>query len=232
MPWISPPFLLPWGLTCPVACLYDTMHRSLLILTLLYFAVSAPPASAQEWTGALKLGGIVSTFSGDTDTTFDPRLGWAGGGALGYDFGTGLVILPELLYVVQGAHFDDVVQDANLPVRVEFSISYAQLPLLIMYRFERRGTLNPKIYAGPMVGYKLDATRQLRAQDGGPTFTEEDPSIQNTDYGVVAGAGIERNWDVQRLSVEVRGLWGLTNLRDVEPALYHRGVALMVGITF
>lgn len=202
--------------------------RSLILSALLLLLLPSFSVQAQQWTGTLKVGAVASTLSGDTDTSFDPRVGWAGGGGLGYDFGTGLIIMPELLYALQGAHADDQV--GEVPVRVRLTVSYAQIPLLIMYRFQGRRPIYPKIFAGPMWSYKLDARERIRARDG--EINQENASIQSTDYGVVAGAGVETDWDVQRLTFEVRGFWGLSNVREAEPALHNRGLAFLFGLTF
>ncbi|MDX1548342.1 MAG: porin family protein [Rhodothermales bacterium] len=198
-------------------------------LPLLALLLAPRPAAAQEWTGGLKLGGTVTTLSGDAASELDPRTGWAGGFSLGYDFGTGLVVRPEVIYAVKGAYADLDVD--GIPVRARSTISYAEIPLLVSYRYPH-GTLHPVVYAGPMAAFKLDATIRFRARGSDREQTEQDDSVQGFDYGAVVGTGLE--WDVggQRLSIEVRGSFGRANVREAEPPLRNTGAMLLVGVLF
>ncbi len=198
------------------------------------------PAQAQQLTGALKIGGAVTNLSGKSNATFDPRAGLAGGVALGYDFGNGLLVQPEVLYVVKGAYADTEVdffpddgQDVLVPIRARFDLTYLEVPVLVVYRFAGRGGLQPKVFAGPSIAFKLDARVRFRARGGtGPTQTEEDDTVESIDYGAVLGAGAEFVVGSQRLSFEARALLGQANVRMADPALHNVGVVFLVGIIF
>ncbi len=200
----------------------------------------ALPARAQQVTGALKIGGAVTSLSGGSGSTFDPRGGLAGGVALGYDFGNGLIVQPEVLYVIKGAYantevdfFPDDENDVLVPIRARFDLTYLEFPLLVTYRFTTRGALQPKLFAGPSVAFKLDARVRFRARGGtGPTQTEEDDTVENVDYGGVVGAGAEFVVGSQRLSLEARALLGQANVRMANPALHNVGVVFLLGIVF
>ena len=204
-------------------------RHGLFSFVFLLFIAGAPPALAQEWTGNLKVGASITTFTGDTPTTFDPRVGWAGGFALGYDFGNGFVVQPEVLYVTRGASFDSALE--GVPIRVHSRVSYAKIPVLVMYRLQR-GTIHPKIFAGPLLASRLDAVINYRTEGSSQTQQEADNSLDDYDYGGLIGAGADVDWSGQRLSLEVRATFGLANLRTSEPALYHRGVLVLIGFVF
>lgn len=199
------------------------------LFVFLLLAALAGPVQAQQWIGNLKVGAAIATFTGDTATSFDPRVGWAGGFALGYDFGSGFILQPELLYVTRGAAFDSELD--GVPVRVHSRISYAEIPLLVMYRLQR-GTIHPKLFVGPQFSTRLDAVINYRVEGSNQSLQETDNSLEKYDYGGLIGAGADVDWSGQRMSIEARFTFGLVNMREDEPALYHRGVLVLVGFVF
>lgn len=209
------------------------MHKLLLPYGVFLTVLLAPPAAAQQWTGSIKVGGAVTTFTGDSNADFRRRAGIAGGLALGYDFGSGFILQPELLYVLKGAVTDRVLvtdQGTEVNEELRWSISYADLSLLFMYRYEGRGTWHPKVFAGPTLGRRLDATVRSRTDD--LTQTSTDDTIEDSDTGVTIGAGVETDMGAQRVSFEVRGAFGRSNVRGVEPALHNTGVLFLIGLVF
>ncbi len=200
----------------------------------------ALPARAQQVTGALKIGGAVTSLSGGSGSTFDPRGGLAGGVALGYDFGNGLLFQGELLYVIKGAYADTELVVGSIDgipvtqdIRARFDLTYLDVPLLLVYRFDRRRGPMPRVFVGPSVAFKLDARVRFRVRGSdGPTQSEEDDSIEGIEYGAVAGAGAEFFVGSQRVSFDVRALLGQSNVRNAEPELNNVGVAFFVGIIF
>lgn len=201
--------------------------------------VVALPVAAQEYVAAIKLGGAVTTLSGESDTSFDPHGGLAGGAAVGYDFGNGFLFQAEFLYVRKGVYADTELEFTDLegnpiartPIRARFDLSYLELPLLAVYRFEN-ARLEPKLFVGPYVAYKLNAVVKYRALSGGPTQSEPDDSVEDFDYGAIAGVGTDFFVSGQRLSIDVRALFGQGNVRQSDPPLKFVGGALMLGIVF
>jgi hypothetical protein len=213
------------------------MQRLLFSLVLAASLFMVIPVAAQQYIGAIKFGGTVTNLSGDTDTAFDPRTGLTGGVAVGYDFGNGFLVQPEILYVRKGAYADTFVESFDgdiivpIPVRARFDLTYLEVPLLAVYRFEGRG-LEPKIFAGPYVAYKLNALVELRPLAGGPSQSEQDDTVENFDFGGVAGVGTDFFVSGQRLSIDARAMFGQGNVRQAEPPLKLVGGVLMIGIVF
>ncbi|HMB90429.1 MAG TPA: porin family protein [Rhodothermales bacterium] len=197
------------------------------------------PVAAQEYVAAIKMGVAVTNFSGETDASLDPHAGLTGGAAIGYDFGNGFLLQPEILYVRKGAYADTELEFtdlegnpiANTPVRARFDLTYLEVPLLAVYRFEGR-SLEPKLFAGPYVAYKLNAVVEYRALAGGPTQSEEDDSVENFDYGAIAGVGTDFFIEAQRFSIDARAIFGQGNVRQADPPLKLVGGVLMIGIVF
>lgn len=199
----------------------------------------ALPVIAQEYVAAIKIGGAVTTFSGETNASIDPHAGLTGGAAIGYDFGNGFLFQSEILYVRKGAYADTELTFTDLegnviaqtPVRARFDLTYLEVPLLAVYRFEGR-SLEPKLFAGPYVAYNLNAVVEYRALAGGPSQSEQDDSAETFDYGAIAGVGTDFFVGGQRLSIDARALFGQGNVRQADPPLKLIGGVLMLGIVF
>ncbi len=198
----------------------------------------AAPARAQRWIGSIKIGSAITTFNGDLssgDTNWDPRVGLAAGGALGYDFGNGFVPQIEATYVRQGASTDVVF--GGVPTRLRSNLTYLSVPLLLQYRFDTGGYVHPRIFAGPMVAFQLDAGITLRAKESDVELNEQDDSIEDRDFGAVAGAALEIDVASQRLSLEARLSFGLTDISKPnedgrDTTLKNQGIVFLIGFVF
>ena len=214
------------------------MRRLLLpCLAFLLVLTVATEAHAQRWVGALKAGSAVTQFSGETLTSveFDPSVGLVGGVAVGFDFGTGLAILPEILYVKKGAYFDVLLGET--PTRIRSDLTYLEVPVLAQYRFETSGYVHPKFFTGPMVAFMLDSRIEFQPEGSDLVQEEEDGSIESTDFGAVVGAGVEVELSDQRLSFEARASFGMADITkpDVDqrdPSLRNTGIVFLVGVVF
>lgn len=213
----------------------------LLLLTL---AVTLPAAA--QVTGNLKMGVTAMTITGEAALDFEARVGWGGGAAVGYDFGNGLQLLGEALYIVKGAtaqtnaavlsELRDLPPAAgaeDVAVALTWNLTYVELPLLAVYRFDVPLRVQPKVFAGPSLAYKLSSRVHFESESaGGTRFSEEDESVQQTDFGAVVGGGVEFAFGTERLTVDLRALLGRANIRKREPALRNTGVGLFVGLVF
>ncbi|NBC18678.1 MAG: outer membrane beta-barrel protein [Bacteroidetes bacterium] len=211
------------------------MRSSALLLLVLLCAALPARSSAQTLSYGLRIGISGATLTGAADTDFEPRTGLTGGFAMGYDFGNGFTLMPELLYVTKGAYFDDTFQasdGASVPVRARYDLTYIEIPLLLTYRFGH-GSVRPLLRAGPSLGYNVIAQLNLepRGEDSlSQSFNDE--TIQSIDYGLVAGAGAEVLFRGERLVFEARVILGQSDVRDEAPALSNRSVLLLAGFAF
>ena len=197
-----------------------------LVLLLSFFL--STPSLAQQWAGALKIGVSAFTFSGAQDP--DPRTALAGGMALGYDFGNGIIIQPELLYITKGASADRAI--GAIPVRVRSNLTYVDIPLLFQYRLNTPGTVHPKIFVGPSISFLLNATIDITPEGSNDTSREVLDDATTFDYGVVAGIGAEIEISGQRLVLEGRAFFGQTNAREDDPPINNVGGIFFLGIAF
>jgi hypothetical protein len=206
--------------------------RPMRIALLLLCLVLVRPGAAQDLMAEIKLGVAGSTLIGETEdfTTVESQTSWGGGAALGYDAGNGFILKSELMYLIKGA--EGTSQIDGIPIHFELDIVYVEVPLLVAYRIDRGHRWSPKVFAGPYLGYKGSARIRYQALTGGPTFDEEDQTVESWDYGLTAGAGLEYLLGSERLSLELRGAQGLANARMREPALHNRSFVLALGIVF
>ena len=216
---------------------FRMIPRLLFLLLLTTSLLTVRPVAAQ-YIGAIKIGGTVTNFSGETNTSTDPRAGLTAGVGLGYDFGNGFLFQPEILYVRKGAYANTFVESISndmivqTPVRARFDLTYLEVPLLAVYRFEGR-RLEPRLFAGPYGAYKLNARVTFRPLDSdGPSQSDEDDSAESFDYGGIVGAGADFFLSGQRLSIDARAVFGQGNVRQANPPLKLVGSVLMIGILF
>jgi hypothetical protein len=216
-------------------------RRLSLVLAGVMLAAFGGPAAAQGFRGEILIGVAATTLTGESVADFEPRTSLAGGAAFGYDFGNGLAVQPEVLYLLKGAAAEMTVSElarlldepdnpSQTPVDLRFKIVYLEVPVLVHYRFETRTRFHPRLFAGPALAYRLDAKVSYGARDAGPTFTQDDESVRDVDYGLVFGAGVEVETGFERFTLGARATIGRANTRQREPAIRNSGVVFFAGI--
>lgn len=134
--------------------------------------------------------GMVSRTSWRADNVedfFDDKIGWGAGIWIGGNRNGPVGVVGEFIYVSRG---DD-----------DFKTRALQVPLVLHFNIgqRRRDSVSGYIVAGPSFTFNL--TQESLGLDISDNFND-------TDIGVVAGAGIE----FFRIGIEGRGNWGLKNL--------------------
>jgi len=210
------------------------MHTMRLFCVFLFgIGFLVPALHAQELQFELKTGMLVSTLSGESaaESNFDPRTGLSGGFAVRYQRYSGLGIQAEMLYLGKGSYADGLID--GIPVRARFDLTYIEIPILLSYRMDLRTRFSPRFFAGPSFSRNIDALITYRARGSQTEFTEEDTSVEGTDFGYVAGVGFEFDLGGERVFFETRGLFGQSNVRERDDfPLYNRSVGFLFGITF
>jgi hypothetical protein len=151
-----------------------------LLLAALAALLVLPAASAQVAFGA-RAGLNVSTFTGDSASDFDPKLGFAGGLTATAPLGTsGLFVQPEIGYSQKGARIE------GNTVTSTWAVDYVEPALLVGFAGPVTQTgLSLGVYAGPTLGIK---TREARSGTSGPiTVIRDTDAFRSTDVGVAAG---------------------------------------------
>jgi len=190
-----------------------------------------------QWRASIRMGVTGSTLTGDTDTDFSAVTRLSGGGSISLLYPSGFVIEPGLYYVVKGANADGEVEGIRgitgaVPVEATFDLAYLEVPLFFGYVFQRRGSIHPKIFGGPIIAFNLDSTVSFRAKAGGPEFTDTDDSVESRDLALAAGVGVEWEISGERLLLGVQSTFGLSNARTADPELHNRSLGIFTGIVF
>lgn len=196
--------------------------------------LSTQPASAQRINGGLKAGISSTTFVGQADTQFNPRQAFSAGVSFGVQLTPFLLVQPEVLYVIKGADADNIIlegEETNL--EATFSLAYLEIPILLVFRPRVSSNTHLRLFAGPSVGSNLDSRVETRNPVTGSVLRESDSSITDYDYGAVFGAGVDRSAFGEVITVDLRWLLGVPDIRDRPDApLRNRGLLLMFGVSF
>jgi len=202
---------------------------------LLVLALGSVRSGQAQISAMIKIGLSGSTLRGDTPTDFSAITRFAGGAGLSYDLGNGLLIQPEFLYIIKGATGKGSIAIVNLenpvPIEATFELTYLEIPVLLVYRFERKG-LTPRVFAGPTLSFKLDSQVTFSALDGGPEFQERDDTVESSDLGLTVGVGFDTEMGDEIFTVGLRGTYGFSNARSGDPALHNTAFGLYAGIVF
>ncbi|MBC7363498.1 MAG: PorT family protein [Candidatus Aminicenantes bacterium] len=131
------------------------------------------------------------------------KYGLVGGLFLAINLGKSLTIEPEFLYTMKGTNIDDPLGEYSGKLFAD----YLEIPVLLKLRLSLP-IVQPVIFAGPSVGFKLREKLQVDGQD----IPLEEKIFQNNDYGAIFGAGLDFG---QHLMIDVRYSLGLKKVFEV-----------------
>lgn len=188
------------------------------------------PAAAGVQFG-IKGGGNMAKVTGadaqDLEATLKTKVGFMGGVFLAFNFGSVVTIQTEVLYTMKGATFE--YTDLGDTYTEKLYGDYVEIPLLLKLRIPTPG-VQPFIFAGPSVGFKLREKLTLNGED--VPLTEK--LLKDNDYGAIFGAGLNIG---KHFMLDVRYSMGLQKVIDVaegdEPLDIKNGVwGATIGIAF
>jgi hypothetical protein len=178
------------------------MKKLLLSLCLLLtIGLFANQAVAQ--TGFGIRGGVNFANLNDIDGEVESRTALMGGFYFNFPVTNSPVsIQPEVLYSQKGFETGDDT----------FQLDYIEIPVLAKFDFITDGSITPNVYFGPYVGFNVNADISGENNDffGGNSEADIEDSVENTDFGVVVGAGL----DFGRIDLGVRYSAGLTEIYE------------------
>jgi hypothetical protein len=181
------------------------------VVAVLAIGAGAAAARADDPSVAFGIrGGLnLAKFHGD-DASFDEvepknRTGFCGGAFVAIPLGQRFLIQPEALYAQKGARYEEAGEKLTL------KFDYLEVPLLFKVRFGS-GNAKPGIFAGPAVAFKIKS----RLESDGEGEDAED--VKSTDFGIVAGLGLDLAAGGGSFVIDARYTWGLTTLDDSSDA--------------
>lgn len=158
-------------------------------------------------------------FSKFLNTThhFERRAGFMIGAYLNYPLkDSPLSIQPELIYTQKGWN-DDLAGSVRL--------GYIEIPVLLKFDFELKSNFTPQVYFGPYLGINITADAYKFIGPG--SFKDR---VNNTDFGVVVGAGAH----IQRFNLSLRYSVGLTPVfeNDIDIRGKNGVISIVAGYNF
>jgi len=185
---------------------------------------SAPQAGAQSGQIGLLGGATFATLRGlDAIDDLDTRTGLIGGAYLLLPLGDALQLQLEGLLVNKGA---------EPRVGNTFKLSYAEVPVLLRLNLAPSSPINPHVYAGPYLGFRIDCSI------GDDTSCNDAPEVVSTasvDVGGTAGGGLAINLGGLVLTGGARYSFGVSTLAEfdgdgVRESAKHGAWALYAGL--
>ncbi|HUT08706.1 MAG TPA: porin family protein [Candidatus Latescibacteria bacterium] len=202
----------------------------LVIAAVVGLAALPQPAAADVQFG-IKLGGNMAKVTGadaqDIEGTLKSKVGFTGGIFLAFNFGKVITIQWEALYTMKGAAFE--YTDLEDTYTEKLYGNYIEIPLLLKIKIPLP-VIQPFVFAGPSVGFKLSEKIQINGED----IPLEEKLLKNNDYGAIFGAGLNLG---RNFMLDVRYSLGLQKVLDTiegETALdVKNGVwSATIGIAF
>jgi len=119
-------------------------------------------------------------------------------------------------------------------------VRFIEIPVLLKYRFNLKGPLQPFLFAGGYVAFRIS---EQRIFDN--SFSGGFRSYADMDGGVVLGAGFEHGRGRIKLHLDFRANIGLSRVQKVETGLFlssilptppieskNRSLSILVGVSF
>jgi hypothetical protein len=187
--------------------------------------IAAAPAAAQVDVG-LKGGFNFSRFTldpEDPDLTFPYFYGPTGGVFVTAGEGP-VAIQVEGLYSRRGSKIEDELGAESL-----VTLDYIDVPLLLRFNGASVDATTLFVTVGPTIGFNFRARRE----DSDGTTSNLDDDIEQIEYGVSAGLGVQ----VEGLVIEGRYTHGLSNIDatasvEEDREVRHRTFTLLLGFAF
>ena len=165
------------------------MKKLMTVLLIAAFAglFALPQTAAADVQFGLKLGANMAKVTGadaqDIEGTLKSKVGFTGGIFLAFHLGRVVSIQWEALYTMKGASFE--YTDLEDTYTEKLYGNYIEIPLLLKLTIPTPG-IQPFVFAGPSVGFKLSEKIQINGED----IPLEEKLLKNNDYGAIFGAGL------------------------------------------
>ena len=191
------------------------MRKLTLILAVLLLATPLVQATEFGVTGGLNM----ANMTGDYDDN-KSMIAFGGGTYARLSLVPQFSIQAEVLYMQKGTKWDD--GDEKL------TLSYLEVPVLLMFNVPTPGPVSPKFFAGPYFGYLLDAKDDFEGEE-----LDVKEAFKDFDIGVVLGAGVDLKVGPSgKVFFNGRYSRGMSNVNDILPDMFsvkHGVLSFFVG---
>lgn len=157
-------------------------------------------------------GGINMANLYDTDIDTESRVGLSAGLFTNISLpAIPLSIQPEVLYSQKGAKETDTFNGNEVTVKT--MLDYIEVPVLAKLNFPTPGPVSPNLFLGPYAAFNIKAEAEVEGDGGGTIGGDIKDSVTDTDFGLVAGVGINV---LSKFTFDVRYSAGFTPIDDTE----------------
>lgn len=187
------------------------------------------------WAG-IKIG--MNSSNVDVHGEDAPGIDWesqnhlAIGGFINIDINEFISFRPEIFYLRKGSEYSGTILGTNF--REEFNGDYLEMPILTNLKVPTSRYLSLGIFGGPYFALKLSAKRKFIV--AGSLDEEDFKEIREQDLGLTFGGGLEYNFGLGIITLDIRYSLGLTNVYEPSESeditIKTRAFLALMGIGF
>lgn len=152
-------------------------------------------------------------FGGSDAQGFTTRTSFYAGLALTVPLGASAFLQPEVLYSAEGAKA--IFPDSGMgTIQGTYKLAYLAVPVLFGARLEGSGTVEPRLFGGPV--FKLDLTCEVEASAQGMsakwTCTDAGLTAKSIAFGAAFGGAVALHTAWGELDLQVRYTYDFTRV--------------------
>lgn len=184
------------------------MRHLLLVGCISLIAAAAGSAHAQvERTGVMVYAGLTrATLHGDSVPGPLHTTGFIGGAAISWHLVDRFALQPELQFVQKGDDETDAFGGGVISEHIR--LNYIEVPVLLRASGDAVHGVTPFVIGGPQVAFKTSCSIDVKGVANNYTCADFPPA-ESTEFGVVAGGGVDAAVMGHAISVSARYDWGL-----------------------
>jgi len=167
---------------------------------------------------------------------FDPgsKLGAAFGASAQIPIGPSTFVESGLTYAMKGFSFGESEATDNSgnslgTFETLLAVDYLEIPVLLGYSLQTQGAFRTSLYAGPYVGFEVS---EKMVATGAIESITDDNRLDNTDYGLSAGARIGLQKGPGVWTLDLRYDHGMVELDDVAEDVENWAWLVLAGFSF
>jgi hypothetical protein len=184
-------------------------------------AASAIPGCAHA-QGERPAFGVYAGFSNSTmkgDSVPGPlsKNGFLGGAFLTWPLGDNVAVQPEIVFAPKGVTTLDARPSGI--VSTDIRVNYVEVPILLRWSGPQMiGSISPYLLAGPQIAVRAGCTVVAGGVSGHYTCADIGSvgtisnGVESTDFGAIAGAGIDFRIGARRYTASARYDYGMHNV--------------------
>jgi hypothetical protein len=178
----------------------------------------------------VKLGLNLHTLGGGDVQSTDSKMGFAAGGFLTYRINKLISVQPEVLITQKKANSEKDLEGGTWKYKLD--LWYLEIPVLVKVAIPVESSLNPSVFAGPVVALKLSGKGKSEFTEG--VVDRVVGGLESYDFGVIFGAGVEFTlgfFKKGKFTADVRYNLGLMKI-NTEKDIKTRAFTFMLGYIF